>query len=48
MSLYEIVSMLRALEKRRTKDKPTVTDEEWSQAEDLLRSVTMNDPNVRL
>lgn len=48
MSLYEILSMLRALEKRRQKDKPQVSDEDWKQAEELLASVTANDPSVRL
>lgn len=41
--------MLRELEKRRSKDKPKpVSDEEWAQAEEMLASVTANDPNVRL
>lgn len=48
MSLYEIVSMIKALEKRGKKHAPEVSDEEWAQAEDMLRSVTRNDPKVVL
>lgn len=49
MSLYEIVSMLRELEKRRQKDKPKeVTEEEWTVASEMLLSVTVNDPSVRI
>lgn len=36
------------LEKMDEKHKPQVSDEEWAQAEELLASVTLNDPNVRL
>lgn len=40
--------MIRALEKRKKKDRPTVSDEEFEAARDMLASVTANDPNVRL
>jgi len=48
MSLYEIVSMIRALEKRNGRNKPQVSDQEWQQAAEMLASVTVNDPSVRL
>jgi hypothetical protein len=49
MSLYQIVTMLRELEKRREKDKPKqVSDAEWEQAEQMILSVTLNDPSVRI
>lgn len=48
MSLYEIVGMIRALEKRNKKSQPQVSDEEWAQAEAMLAAVTANDPSVRL
>ncbi|MFC6487368.1 hypothetical protein [Nitratireductor sp. GCM10026969] len=49
MSLYEITTMLEALEKRNEKHKPKeVSDEEWEQAAEMLQSVTANDPNVKI
>ncbi|MCC5777849.1 hypothetical protein H7H48_02205 [Nitratireductor sp. B36] len=48
MSLYEIVSMVRALEKQGQKAKPQVSDEDWEQAEQLLAAATVNDPSVRV
>lgn len=53
MSLYELLSMFRAVEKLRKKAEskttgPAVTDEEWKEAEALLTSVTLHDPSVRI
>lgn len=46
LSLYELTSMVIAFKKKF--GKKTVTDAEMAEAEDLLRAVTVNDPNVRL
>lgn len=48
MSLYEVISMNIAMERLDTTHKPQVSDDEWRQAEELLASVTVNDPSVRL
>lgn len=50
MSLYEILSMFESLKKRQEKagGKKKVTNEEWKQAEEMLASVTVNDPKVKL
>lgn len=50
MSLYEILSMILELEKQNkgtTAHRP-VSDEEWEQASQLIASVTLNDPSVRI
>jgi len=47
MSLYEIVSMVQALDKRRKKFV-SVSDEEFAEAAALLASATANDPSVRV
>lgn len=46
MSLYEITTMLYAF--RKTASVKEVTDEDIEEAERLLASVTVNDPNVRI
>lgn len=55
MSLAEIGSMMSALKKRREKDENQnrktgrqVSDEEWAEAQEMLASVTVNDPSVRI
>lgn len=49
MSLYEILSMTRALEKdQKGKKGRQVSDEEWEQAENLLASVVQHDPSVMI
>lgn len=48
MSYYEISSMLLEIEKSDTTASVQVTDEEWKEAEELLLSVTLNDPSVRI
>jgi hypothetical protein len=49
MSLYEIISMRQSIDKRSKGSKAReVSDEEWAEAEELLQSVTVNDPSVRL
>ncbi len=45
MSLYEIISMQQALARR---GKPVVTDEEFDEGMELMRSVLSRDPTVRL
>ena len=55
MSLAEVSSMMRAIKKRRDESDPDskkvgrqVSDEEWAEAQQLLASVSVNDPAVRV
>ena len=50
MSLYELLSMFNEMDKQNKKHSGhrEVSDEEWDQAAELLASVTLNDPNVRV
>lgn len=48
MSLYEVISMNVEMEQSSSAHKPEVSDAEWEQANELLKSVTVNDPSVRL
>lgn len=52
MSMYEILSVFASAQRLRrsadSKTGPSVTDEDWKNAEDLLSSVTHNDPSVRI
>ena len=50
MSLYELLSMFNEMDRqnKQTGQNRQVSDEEWDQAEELLASVTLNDPSVRI